>query len=360
MTPLIEKTLASIKPVDEQSLEAARKRLDTLTKPKGSLGRLEDIAASIASIRRNPRPDKLKKAVFTFAADHGVTGEGVSAYPKEVTAQMVLNFIGNGAAINALARAASAHHAVIDVGVDYDFDKSAPIVHKKVLKGTKNMTKGPAMTRAEAERCIEVGIEMAAEYADKGFTLYGTGEMGIGNTTASSAIASLYTGFSAAEVTGRGTGIDDAVLLKKISAIEKAIIVNTPDKNDPVGALAKIGGAEIGAITGLCLGAAARNIPVVVDGFISGAAALIACAMNPHVRKYLLHSHLSAEKGHAAVLLKLGAKPILDLGMRLGEGTGAAVAMLVIDAAMAAYSEMATFEDAGVAGKNNETSEKAV
>jgi nicotinate-nucleotide--dimethylbenzimidazole phosphoribosyltransferase len=264
---------------------------------------------------------------------------------------MVLNFLRGGAGINVLARHAGADVSVVDIGVDHDFDDVEGLLKRKVVRGTRNMALGPAMTREEATRCIEVGIGLADEFSGRGYSLFGTGEMGIANTTPSSAIASVLTGRSADEVTGRGTGITDASLRKKAEVIERAIELNAPDPGDPLDVLAKVGGAEIGGIAGLCLGGAANRVPVVVDGFISTAGALIACELEPKTRHYLFAAHRSAERGHGAMLEKLGLRPILDLGMRLGEGTGAALAMLVIEAGLKAYSEMATFADAGVSGR---------
>lgn len=350
----LEDTTGSIKPLDKTCLDKARERLDSLTKPRGSLGRLEELAAKIVAIREDIRPMLEKKVIFTFAGDHGVTEEGVSAFPKEVTPQMVLNFLRGGAGINVLARHAGAEVAVVDIGVDYEFEKAEGLIREKVVKGTMNMAKGPAMTREEAERCIEVGIALASEYTDRGYNLFGTGEMGIGNTTPASAIIAFLSGLPAREVTGRGTGVDDATFENKVRVIEKSVAVNRPDKNDPVDVLAKIGGAEIGGIAGLCLGAAARRVPVLVDGFISTAGALIACEIEPKTKEYLIASHRSVEKGHQAMLERMGLKPLLDLDLRLGEGTGAAIGMTIVDASLKIYNEMATFAEASVSEENKE------
>ncbi|GAB4390831.1 MAG: nicotinate-nucleotide--dimethylbenzimidazole phosphoribosyltransferase [Thermodesulfovibrionales bacterium] len=345
---MIRETIERIRPVDEAAAETARRRLDSLTKPRGSLGRLEEMAVRLAAITASPMPELGRKAIFTFAADHGVAAEGVSAYPREVTRQMVMNFLRGGAAINALARHAGAEVVVVDIGVDYDFGDADGLVREKVVMGTGNMACGPAMAMHEAVRCVEAGIRLAEGFARGGAGVLGTGDMGIGNTTASSAIASVMTGRPAAEVTGRGTGISDETLGAKVRVIERAIEVNRPDPSDPLGVLAKVGGAEIGGIAGLCLGAAANRLPVVVDGFISTAGALIAAALAPEAAQYMFAAHLSKEKGHKAMLERLGLEPMLDLGMRLGEGTGAALAMTVLEAALRAYREMATFEEAGV------------
>ncbi len=343
--------MESIKPVEEEYYQIAQKRLDNLTKPPGSLGRLEEFARRLVAIYRESMPEIPRKVVFTFAGDHGVSEEGVSAYPSEVTRQMVFNFISGGAGINVLSRHAGADVVVVDIGVNYDFDDIDALEKRKVVYGTKNMTKGPAMSRAEALRCIEVGVELARKYADSGYKMFATGEMGIANTTASSAIVSVITGRKVEEVTGRGTGIGDEALKRKIEVIKKALEVNKPDPADPVDVLSKVGGAEIGGIAGLCLGAASLGIPVVVDGFISTAGALIAYALNQTVRDYMFAAHNSQEIGHRVMLEYMGLRPVLDLDLRLGEGTGAALAMTVIDAGLKIYREMATFEEAGVTGE---------
>jgi len=341
----IRKTISAV----NGSLAAeAQKRLDNLTKPQGSLGRLEEFARRVVAITGDKMPVLDKKVVFTFAGDHGIANEGVSAYPKEVTPQMVLNFLRGGAGINVLARHAGAEVVVIDIGVDHDFGDVPGLVSRKVVRGTANMCNGPAMTRQQAEQCIQVGIDLAREYARKGYRIYGTGDMGIGNTTPSSAIAAVMTGTPVADVTGRGTGITDASLRNKIAMIEKSIAHNRPDANDPIDVLAKIGGAEIGGIAGLILGAAAERIPVIVDGFISTAGAMIAFGIEPKTADYMFAGHSSVEIGQKSMLSKMGLSPILDLNLRLGEGTGAALAMMMIEAGTKIYREMATFGEAGV------------
>jgi nicotinate-nucleotide--dimethylbenzimidazole phosphoribosyltransferase len=349
---LFESTIQKIGRLNNEFGEAAKKRLDNLTKPIGSLGMLEEIAERLAIITENSNPFIDKKVIFTFAGDHGVTAEGVSAYPKEVTAQMVMNILRGGAAINVLARHAGAEVIVVDIGVDHEFGEVADLIDMKVIHGTANLMRGPAMTREEAERCLRVGILLADGYAAKGYNLFGTGDMGIGNTTASSAIASVITGRNVSEVTGRGAGIADEPFLNKIRVIEEGIRINRPDPNDAIDVLAKVGGAEIGGIAGLILGAAANRIPVVIDGLISTAGALIAYSIEPRVRHYLFAAHRSVEVGHTAMLDMLGLRPILDLGMRLGEGTGAALAMMIIEASLRIYREMATFGDAGVSERD--------
>ncbi len=338
-----------IVPVKDDLLEIAQKRLDSLTKPQGSLGRLEEFARKLVLLTGQAMPRPLtKKAIFTFAGDHGVVDEGVSLFPKEVTIQMVYNFLKGGAGINVLAGHAGAEEIVVDIGVDYDFGEENNLLVRKVVKGTRNMRKGPAMTREEAEQCIDVGIELALNYAKNGYDIFGTGEMGIGNTTPSSAIAAVLTGTAVSQVTGRGTGITDETLRHKISVIEDSISLNKPDSKDPIDVLSKVGGAEIGGIAGLILGAASQKIPVVIDGFISTAGALIAYSIEPAVKDYMFAAHRSVERGQQVMLDAMGLRPILDLDLRLGEGTGAALGMFIIEAGLKIYREMATFDEAGV------------
>jgi nicotinate-nucleotide--dimethylbenzimidazole phosphoribosyltransferase len=346
---IIKNTLSRIKPVRAELLQQAQTRLDNKTKPQGSLGRLEEFARRIVAISGNPDPDVSKKVVFTFAGDHGVTEEGVSLFPREVTPQMVLNFLSGGAGINVLARHVGADVRVVDVGVDYDFEGIAGLIHKKVARGTQNFAKGPAMTRDEALAAVVVGIELAEQCHTEGIGLVGTGEMGIGNTTPSSAIIAAISGKSVADVTHRGTGIGDEALANKIRVIEEGLALNKPDPRDPLDVLTKVGGLEIAAIAGLVLGCAANAIPVVIDGFISTAGALIATELHPNVREYIFAAHQSVEIGHSFMLERIGVEPILDLKFRLGEGTGAALAMTLIEAGVKVLKEMATFEQAGVA-----------
>jgi len=349
---LLESTIARISEPDRDAAASARARQDTLTKPRGSLGRLEDLSVKIAGIAGCPRPRLAPGAVFVMAGDHGVCAEGVSAYPSEVTAQMVLNFLGGGAAINVLARREGARVVVVDVGVASDLAPSPNLYIKKVRPGTANMALGPAMSRDEARRAVEAGIEaFETEFARAPFGIAATGDMGIGNTTPSTALAALFTGKSPRELVGRGTGVDDAGLERKVSAIERALSVNAPSPSDALGALAAVGGLEIGAIAGAMLAAAANRVPVLVDGFISGAGALIARGLAPLSVEYMIAAHASADNGHRAMLASLGLEPLLDLGMRLGEGTGAAIAFGICDAACKTLDEMATFGDAGVSEK---------
>ncbi len=333
---LIDDTLEQIQAVDPALLAEAQVVLDNKTKPPGSLGRLEEFARRYVAIiadSENPDLELLgTKVVYTFAADHGVVEEGISLYPKEVTQQMVLNFLNGGAGVNVLARHVGAEVRVVDIGVDYYFGMVPGLVVRKVARGTANLAQGPAMTREQAVAALEVGIELAAQAKKTGVTMLGTGEMGIGNTTPSSAIIAAISGKTVREVTHRGTGINDAALENKIRVIEQGLAVNKPDPKDPIDVLAKVGGLEIAGIAGLILGAAANRIPVVVDGFISTAGALIASELNPHVKDYMFAAHESVEIGHSFMLQHIGLKPILDLQLRLGEGTGAALAMGLIEA----------------------------
>jgi len=350
---LLDEFLKAIKPLDAGLMEEAGKRLDSLTKPRGSLGRLEETARRLVAITGEKRPTVSEKIIFTFAADHGVAEEGVSAYPPEVTEQMVLNFLRGGAGINVLARHAGARVAVVDIGVNCDFGSPDGLIDRKVMRGSANIRKGPAMTRGEAEKCLNVGIELARENAGKG-VIFGTGDMGIANTTPSSAIAAVFTGHTVAEVTGAGTGVSEDVRRHKIGVIEDAIKINKPDPSDPLDVLCKVGGAEIAGLTGLIIGAASRRVPVVVDGFISTAGALAAFELEPLTADYLFFAHKSVERGHTVMLERMGARPLLDLDLRLGEGTGAALAMTIIEAGAKIYNEMATFGEAGVSEDNGD------
>jgi len=345
---LLKETLNHIKKIDHSLAANTHKRLDNLTKPQGSLGRLEEIAVKIVEITRKGKPALLSKLIFTMAGDHGVTDESVSAFPKEVTPQMVYNFIGGGAGINVLARHVGARVVVVDMGIATKLKPHPELKIKKINHGTKNMAKGPAMTRDEAIKSIEAGIEVFAEEFPSGIDIAGTGDMGIGNTTPSSAITSVITGETVENVTGRGTGVDDNALANKIAVIKKAIEINKPDPEDALDVLAKVGGFEIGGLAGIILAAASKRVPIVIDGFISGAAALIAYQIEPKVAEYMIAGHLSVEKGHRAIFNHIGLKPILDLDLRLGEGTGAALAMGIIDAGVKILNEMATFKSAAV------------
>jgi nicotinate-nucleotide--dimethylbenzimidazole phosphoribosyltransferase len=344
--------LNKIEKIDYSLAEKTQKRLDNLTKPLGSLGRLEEIAKQIVAITRNENPSIKNKVIFTLASDHGVVEEGVSAYPKEVTPQMVYNFLRGGAGINVLARHIGARVIVVDMGVAEKIKmqnaKFKNFKDKKINFGTKNFTKGLAMTKDEAIRSIEVGIEVFEEEILNNIDITGTGDMGIGNTTPSSAIASVITGKPVEELTGRGTGIDDETFSKKIAVIKKAISVNKPNPKDAIDVLSKIGGFEIGGLAGIILAAAKSRVPVVIDGFISGAAALLAHQLEPKVKDYMIAAHCSVEKGHRLVLEYMGLKPLLDLDLRLGEGTGAALGISIVETSIKILTEMATFQSAGV------------
>ena len=345
---ILEKTLGAIAPIDAAAAEAARRRQDNLTKPRGSLGKLEDLSIRLAGMTGKTTPVLDKKAIIVMAADHGVTEEGVSAYPQDVTAQMVGNFLAGGAAINVLARQIGARVAVVDVGVRGRVGAHPALRSRRIAEGTANMARGPAMSREQAVRSLETGISAVEEELALGLDILGTGDMGIGNTTPSSAITALMTGAPVEECTGRGTGLDDEGLKRKVRVIARALEVNRPDPADALDVLAKVGGFEIGGLAGVMLAAAARRIPVVIDGFISGAAALIAFCLSPRAADYMIASHLSVERGHRIALAKLGLSPHLDLGMRLGEGTGAALTMFLADSAARLLREMATFGEAGV------------
>ncbi len=344
----LEKTIQAIEPLDEAVMAETQQRLDNLTKPPGSLGVLETIARQIAGITGQVMPPLPRKGIILMAGDHGVVAEGVSAFPQEVTPQMVYNFANGGAAINVLARHAGATLCMVDVGVARDLPDLPGLVKRKVAYGTRNMARGPAMTVDEAVAALEVGIDMANEQVNQGVSLVALGDMGIGNTTPSAALLAAFEGVPAEEAVGRGTGVNDDGLQRKIEAIKRALAVNQPDPDKPLEVLAKVGGLEIAGLAGVVLGAAARRVPVLVDGFISGAAALVATKLAPMARHYLIGSHLSVEPGHKKMLEAMGIKATLLMDMRLGEGTGAALAMLMVDAALKILHEMATFEDAGV------------
>jgi nicotinate-nucleotide--dimethylbenzimidazole phosphoribosyltransferase len=343
--------ISTIPPLDEAAMRAARARQDTLTKPRGSLGRLEELSIQLAGIKADPFPSVKHKAIIVMAADHGVALEGVSAYPSDVTAQMVLNFLRGGAAINVLARQAEARVTVVDIGVAADFEPMLGLIQHKIMYGTRNLAQGPAMTREEAAQAVQVGVDVFSDEAARGVDIVATGDMGIGNTTPSSAIVAALTGFSVARVVGRGTGIDDQGLERKIRVIEQALAINQPDANDGMDVLHKVGGLEIAGLAGVMIAAASQRIPVVVDGFISTAAAMIAVALAPRVRDYLISAHQSVEIGHREMLKYLNLNPLLDLNLRLGEGTGAVLAFHLIEASARILCEMATFDEAGVSDK---------
>jgi nicotinate-nucleotide--dimethylbenzimidazole phosphoribosyltransferase len=345
---LLEETLARIRPLDRSFQIEAQRRLDSLTKPQGSLGKLEELARRVSLIQGKVPPQLGRKVLFVFAADNGITEEGVSAYPKVVTAQMTYNFLRGGAAINVLARHYGIDVEVIDVGVDHEFSNALGLRNCKVRRGTDNFSRGPAMSRPQAVQSIEIGIGLVEETIAEKLFLLGAGEMGIGNTSSAAAVLCGLTGAAPRNVVGRGTGIDDATWARKVAAIERGLEVNRPNPSDSLDVLTKVGGLEIGAMTGVILGAAAFHVPIVLDGFISGAAALLAQRLCPHVRDFLFASHLSIETGHRALLEALALSPVLALAMRLGEGTGACMLMGLMEAAVKIMADMATFDSAGV------------
>jgi nicotinate-nucleotide--dimethylbenzimidazole phosphoribosyltransferase len=350
---IVSEVRSGIKPPSEQWYARARAHLDVLTKPLGSLGRLEDLAAQMVSIRQEDSGEPLRKAVYVFAADHGITVEGVSAYPSEVTQQMVLNFLAHGAAINVLAKLHRVEMNVVDVGVDADFEHLDGMLHHKVRRGTRNMLREPAMSDEELREALEVGLRLAGNAKAKGESLVAVGEMGIGNTTAASAITSVLTKKPVALITGKGTGLNAEATKHKCQVIEDVLqkhfgAIESGAKRDPLDVMRCVGGLEIAAMTGFVLGAARHGIAIVADGFISSAAAAIAVAIEPSISGYLFAGHQSEEPGHSALLEYIGLKPILSLNMRLGEGSGAVLAMPILESAMCLYNQMATFESAGV------------
>jgi len=344
------KVVESITDLDAQAMADAKERQDQLTKPQGSLGVLEDISIRLAGITGHPKPRIDKKVVVVMAGDHGIVAEGVSAFPSEVTPQMVANFIAGGAGINVISRHVGAEVRVVDIGVAADISNPL-VIHEKIRPGTANMAQGPAMSNTEAIKSILTGIKIAEAEIAAGAQILAIGDMGIGNTTASTAILAALAQLSLEEITGRGTGVDEETLQTKISAIRRALEINQPDKNDPIDVLAKVGGLEIGGLAGVVLGAASKRVPVVVDGFISGAGALIAAKIAPKSVNYMFASHVSVEPGHQLILREIGITPMLYMNMRLGEGTGAALAINLIDVACKIINEMATFAEAGVAEK---------
>ena len=344
------KTLV-IPPIDAAAAAAAAERQQRLTKPLGAMGDLETLSVRIAGMTADPLPRLERKAVFLMAADHGVCAEGVSPYPQSVTPQMVLNFLNQGAAINVLSSQTGAEVIVTDIGVAHDFEPDLAIHRRKIARGTANIAVEPAMSAAQLDQALAVGYEIAESAFENGVRLAATGEMGIGNTTPSAALTAVLTGLPAAEVTDRGTGIDDAGLARKIAVIERAIALNRPNRADPFDMLMKLGGFEIAGMTGVTLAAAANRVPLVMDGLISTVAAALAVEINPGVRDYLIAGHQSVEIGHARLLEKLGLEPLLRLRLRVGEGTGAALAFALIDAALNILRDMATFAEANVSGK---------
>ena len=348
MSTSLDTILKEIRPLDSSAMSAAQSRKNTLTKPHGSLGRLEELSIQIAGIKGEATPKLEHKSIIIMAADHGVAAETVSLYPQEVTRQMVLNFLKGGAAINVLAGQIGARVIVVDMGVKGGFQPLPGLLCKMIDFSTQNITQGPAMTRQQAIDSIEAGIQTVEAEMAKRVDIIGTGDMGIGNTTASSAIFAAISGKQPKKITGRGTGIGDKQLAHKIKVIERALSVNKPNPKDPIDILSKVGGFEIGGLAGVMLASAAYRIPVVIDGFISGTAALIATGLSPQARDYLIAAHVSAESGHEMLLQFLGMKPLLNLNMRLGEGTGAVLGISLAEAATRTLSQMATFAQAGV------------
>lgn len=351
MTDLLKKTIDMITPLDEEMMAKAQARQDDLIKPQGSLGVLERISIRLAGIQGKAIPQINQKAVITMAGDHGVVAEKVGNWPQEVTAQMVQNFLAGGAAINVVTKQVGARVAVVDMGVASDVGEHPNLIVKKIAAGTQNIAKGAAMTREQAVQAVEAGINVLNGEAEKGLDIVATGDMGIGNTTPSAAIYAVMMGKTAVEVTGRGTGLSDEQLVHKAGVVQQAIDTNQPNKEDALDVLAKVGGFEIGGLAGVMVGAAARRIPVVVDGFISTAAALIAVGLEPKVKGYLFAGHRSAEQGHRLALEHLKLEPIVDLEMRLGEGTGGALGIFIAETAVKILRDMATFSGAGVSEK---------
>lgn len=352
MTGLLDDTIAAIQPLDGAAAAAARERQEALTKPSGSLGRLEDVSVQLAGIAGQcPPPLPEPAVVAVFAADHGVHAQGVSPWPQEVTAQMVANFLASGAAVNAIAEQAGASVCVVDIGVAADLPVAPGLLARKVRPGTADMTAGPAMTEEEARRAAETGISVARELVEAGHRCLITGDMGIANTTASAALIAVFTGATPALVTGRGTGIDDPTWARKVDVVRRALELHRCDPAAPLGVLAAVGGLEHAALAGFILGGAALRVPVLLDGVIACAAALAARAFAPQVADYLIAGHLSTEPGALRALDALALRPLLDLGMRLGEGSGAVLALPVVAAAARVLRDMATFDSAGVSGE---------
>jgi nicotinate-nucleotide--dimethylbenzimidazole phosphoribosyltransferase len=341
--------MIDIPPLAVAAAEQARRGQDRLTKPTGALGKLETLSIRLAGMTGRLDWLPTRRSVVVCAGDHGVVAQGVSAYPQAVTQQMVLNFLRGGAAVNVLARQMNARVTVVDAGVIGVFAEHPNLVRGKIAPGTADFTTGPAMSAAQARQALQLGLDVAQREVERGLDLLAVGEMGIGNTTSASAIIAAITGNTAAAVTGRGTGVDDEQLRHKIAVVERALELHTPAQVDT---LAKVGGFEIGAMAGLMLGAAQQRIPIVVDGLICTAAALIAVQLQPAVKEYLIAGHRSAEPGHGLALAWLGLEPLLQLEMRLGEGTGALLALPIVEAAMRTLQEMATFDDAGVSDRD--------
>lgn len=345
---LLQRTLSMIGDLDDKAIAAAQDRLDTLIKPRGSLGKLEEIAVQLAGIQSKDKPELGQKLLVIMASDHGVAEEGVSAFPPGASRKMILNFLHQGAAVNILANYTQTRLLLVDIGLDGE-----PIVHpdlciRRIRSGSGNICCENAMTGLEAIAAIETGIELINHEVDAGVSIVATGELGIANTTPSTAILACLSQADIEDITGRGTGLDDAALRKKQQIIKQALATNQPDPSSPIDIVSKVGGLEIAALTGVILACAARRVPVVLDGFVSTAAALLACKMNVKSRNYIFAAHLSEEPGHRIMLEALGLKPLLNFGLRIGEGTGAVLVLPLIEAAVKIINEMATFEDVGI------------
>lgn len=343
----LAETIKNIGQLDQGAMEQTQKRLDSLAKPPSSLGRLEEICLKLAGIYEEAQPKFKNSQLVIFAADHGVVEEGVSAFPQAVTEAMIHNFLKGGAAVNVFSRQAGTSIRLVDLGIKGNIELVG-LKQRKVKASTDNFCLGPAMSKEEALAALHVGLEMALEAKEEGISLLATGEMGIGNTTASSALAAVLANLAVEEVVGRGTGVDDQGLQIKIAAIKKALAVNKPDPHNPLDVLAKVGGLEIAGLAGLFIGAASLRIPIIIDGFISSAAALVAAKMAPAALNFMLASHASREPGHSHVLKELGLEPAIYLDMRLGEGTGAILMVHIIKAALLMLNEMACYDDLGV------------
>jgi nicotinate-nucleotide--dimethylbenzimidazole phosphoribosyltransferase len=350
-TSLLSRTLSALRPLDDAATAAAREHQDRLTKPRGALGELEALSVHLAGLAAVDPPPLPEPAVVVFAADHGVHAQGVSPWPQEVTAQMAANISTGGAVVNALAAQTGARVVVVDVGVAADLSRLPGVLDRKVAPGPADLTRGPAMTREQAVLAVEVGIALAEHLVDEGARCLLTGDMGIANTTASAALIAAMLGLDPAVVTGRGTGIDDATLEHKTAVVRSALALHAPDPADPVGVLAAVGGLEHAGLLGLVLGASARRIPVILDGVIAGAAALVAARLHPDALVAAVAGHRSAEPGHAHALAALGLRPLIDLDLRLGEGSGALLALPLVQAAARVLRDVATFDSAGVADK---------
>lgn len=350
---MLDATLADLRPLDETAMAEARQHQDRLTKPRGALGVLEDVSVQLAGLAGlDPPPLPEPAAVAVFAADHGVHAQGVTPWPQEVTGQMVGNFLAGGAVVNVLAAQTGARVCVVDVGVAGDLPPHPALRSRKVASGTADMTTGPAMTREQAMAAVEVGISVAAELVDEGARCLLTGDMGIANTTASAALVAAMLRLDPAEVTGRGTGVDDATLAVKVDVVRRALARHAPDPADPLGVLAAVGGLEHAALVGFLLGASAHRVPVLLDGVIAGSAALVAAALHPHALVAAVAGHRSVEPGHTRALEALGLRPLIDLDLRLGEGSGALLALPLLQAAARVLRDVATFDSAGVADKS--------